>query len=588
MSAVAPSDNLLTEWSRLLFARLAAAGVREVVVSPGSRSTPFTWAALHTPELACHSVQDERAAAFYALGMARISGRPSLLLCTSGSAPAHYFPAVVEASLARVPLLIVTADRPFELQDVNAAQTVDQTKLYGDFARRFYELGAPDPSPAALSGAARLAEQAVFHARYPDPGPVHLNVRARKPLEPVTAENALRAMVDALLAEPARLAPPPEVRAAVVAIAELAERCRSLQRGLLVAGPAAPGELAALPRLAEATGFPLLCEATSQLRFAGGPRGDHLIDAFEPLLRSREQRSRLAPELVIHFGPPATSSGLEALLASGGIELHVIARHGFPDPGSRARSVTVGALSDVAERLIAAGGYDGAARREFRTRWASANQAAWRALERVGAASAGFCEGAAVRAAVESLPRGSLLSLGNSLPVRDVDLFVPAADRGISVLHQRGANGIDGLLSGAAGAGHAFPGPTLLLVGDVAFLHDLGGLELVRRAEKPLVVLVVDNGGGRIFEQLPLAPHFAGDPALSKFWLTPPGVDFEHAARAFGIPYAAPTTATELAATLQGALERRGATLVHARVVPDSAARDLAAVVAALEAEAGP
>ncbi|HSU38678.1 MAG TPA: thiamine pyrophosphate-binding protein, partial [Polyangiaceae bacterium] len=184
------SPTLLTEWSRLLLGTLARAGVEHVVLSPGSRSTPFAWAALNEPGLRCHSIWDERVAAFFALGQARVTGRPSLLLCTSGTAAANYYPALIEASLSHLPVLVLTADRPFELQHASAPQAIDQIKLFGDSARAFFELGAPDAAPSALQGLVRSVSHAVHRSRNENPGPVHLNARARKPLEPVTPEDA--------------------------------------------------------------------------------------------------------------------------------------------------------------------------------------------------------------------------------------------------------------------------------------------------------------------------------------------------------------------------------------------------------------
>jgi 2-succinyl-5-enolpyruvyl-6-hydroxy-3-cyclohexene-1-carboxylate synthase len=176
--------GLLTEWARLLMASLRAAGVRDVVLSPGSRSTPFTWAALQDAGLRCRTIIDERSAAFFAVGQARLTGLPTVLVCTSGSAAANYFPAVVEAAESATPLVLLTADRPFELQHAAAPQTIDQTRLFGDYARRFFELGMPDADPAMLEALQRMAAQAVLASRSPLPGPVHLNARARKPLEP--------------------------------------------------------------------------------------------------------------------------------------------------------------------------------------------------------------------------------------------------------------------------------------------------------------------------------------------------------------------------------------------------------------------
>src|SRR4051812_30405975 len=232
------SPTLLTEWSRLLLGTLTRAGVEHVVLSPGSRSTPFAWAALNEPGLTCHSIWDERVAAFFALGQARVSGRPSLLLCTSGTAAANYYPAVIEASLAQVPLLILTADRPFELQHSAAPQAIDQIKLFGDSARAFFELGAPDESPSALAGIVRSVAHAVHAARGVRPGPVHLNARARKPLEPVTASgpgtSELAAQVDALLDHGPTLALGATLHGDVT---RLARACTDTARGVILVGP---------------------------------------------------------------------------------------------------------------------------------------------------------------------------------------------------------------------------------------------------------------------------------------------------------------------------------------------------------------
>jgi 2-succinyl-5-enolpyruvyl-6-hydroxy-3-cyclohexene-1-carboxylate synthase len=339
----------------------------------------------------------------------------------------------------------------------------------------------------------------------------------------------------------------------------------------------------------------VLCEATSQLRFGadhGIPR-DRLLDGFDPLLRAPYLLPHLCPELVLHFGPPSTSNALEALLASGRVREHVIARHGFPDPSNRAESVTLGDLDDAARRLSQAlldtpSREHEVERAEFARRWSRANRAVWNAVERVTSRGAGLRECAAVRAVIERLRPGTLLTLGNSLPVRDVDQFVPSGERGVTILHQRGANGIDGLLSGAAGAALLHSGPSALLVGDVSFLHDLGGLDLVRRARQPLVLVVIDNAGGRIFDQLPIARHFESNPAAREFWTTERRYDLEHAARLFDIAYRAPKTVAEIANELDAALSRPSATLLQIRVVPDSAERDLAAVVAALTEELGP
>ncbi|HWZ92826.1 MAG TPA: 2-succinyl-5-enolpyruvyl-6-hydroxy-3-cyclohexene-1-carboxylic-acid synthase, partial [Polyangiaceae bacterium] len=584
----------LTEWSRLLLGTLARAGVEHVVLSPGSRSTPFAWAALQEDKLQCHSLWDERVAAFFALGQARLTGRPSLLLCTSGTAAANYFPALIEASLARVPILVLTADRPFELQHSAAPQTIDQLKLFGDAARAFFELGTPDADPSALAGVVRSVAQAVHCACFPEPGPVHLNARARKPLEPSAADDpaarSLRSAVDGLLQRG-----PTEAAGATVhgGVIRLARACAETARGLIVVGPhsayqpEAPAEIA---RLAEITGFPLICEGSSQLRFFAEAAPQALrIDGFEWLLGSERLRERLRPDLLLSFGAPPTSGAYERFLIRGfSGRRFVVAAHGFPDPHGLASELVSASSAHGARDLTALLERrelnDPAARAAFRRAWAEGNGVAWRAVEReLSRKSATLSEACAVRAVLDHMPDPCTLVLGNSLPIRDVDAYVPCSARRVRVLSQRGANGIDGLISGAAGAASLTLEPTLVLLGDVSFMHDVGGLAAARESKGPFVIVVIDNDGGRIFEQLPIFAELAHKPELGRFWLTPPEVDFSHAAALFGHGYERLTSAAEIGPAIGRATRQHATSIVHIVVDPSSARDSEARVRADLE-----
>ncbi|HEX5100755.1 MAG TPA: 2-succinyl-5-enolpyruvyl-6-hydroxy-3-cyclohexene-1-carboxylic-acid synthase [Polyangiaceae bacterium] len=587
---------IVGEWARLLFGCLAQAGVRDCIVSPGSRSTPFAWAAAGTPGLRCHSLLDERSAAFFALGLARVTGEPALLLCTSGSAAANYCPAVVEASLARVPLLVMTADRPLELQDAGAPQTIDQVKLYGEHVRRFFDLGVPEASPSSLGGLMRLVTQGFAAALAPEPGPVHLNARARKPLEPGAAETeadrAVAAAVSALLGRGVTRVATAEPAPSAEGIRRLTAAVAGARRGLIVCGPLpvhAERAREAIVELSERLALPLFAEATSGIRF--GASGKAAADALELLLRSPECRKALAPDCIVRFGGTPTSGAFEALLDDHpSAALHVVAEHGHPDPLGRARSLTVGPSDAIAATVLASvvPHEPHAEQRAFAERVQRANSAAWETVRHVLESEPPGSEPATVRTAVESVPPGGLVVVGNSLPVRLLDAFVPAGARRLAVASQRGANGIDGLVAGAAGSALAAGKPTLLLLGDVSLAHDLGGLAAARLVKSPLVVLVIDNEGGRIFDHLPVANLYGAEPERAELWLTPPRLAFEHAGPLFGIPYAAPATLGELRAALGRAFSHPGPTLVHARVTPDSARGALAKLKAALDQTAAP
>ncbi len=598
MSASRSSDlagpraaHLVGEWARLLCGTLAGAGVRDVWVSPGSRSTPFVWAAQHTPGLTLRSVVDERSAAFMALGHARVSGRPSALLCTSGTAAANYFPAVVEASLSHLPLIVVTADRPLEVQQAGAAQTIDQVKLYGEHARCFFDLGLPDAAPSALAGLRRAVTQAVATSLGPLPGPVHLNARARKPLEPVAAESeverALSAQVSDLLARPlARHAPEPALASEAVAAA--ARALGAGGAGAIVVGPLpASGTNLAEPvaALARRLGFPIFAEAASQLRFA---LQDHELSLplFDWLLSVPGAAARHRPDLLLCLGATPTSSAFERWAA--GARRIVLAPHGLPDPLGSAELVASGDLQRGLTELCRQLGPE-PSRSAAAAAWVEGLKSAHGlARKRVAAAlerpSAVLSEGLAVKSVVESLPDGSVLALGNSLPIRDVDAYVTHT-ASLRVTSQRGANGIDGLLSGAIGSAIGSRSPTLLLLGDVSLLHDLGALASAQLCQAPLVIGVVDNAGGRIFDQLPVEKLYGAEPDAAALWRTPPRAELSHAAALFGLRYAAPDTEEAVRRATAEAMEQPGPTLLHLRVGAESAAELRRTVLAELAHE---
>ncbi len=588
MSPPTPS-NLHLAWARLFVHAVAAAGVTDAVLSPGSRSTPLAIALAGEPRLRLHVVVDERTAAFFALGQARVTGRPTLLACTSGTAGAHYLPAVIEAAQSFVPLLVVTADRPWELYDAAAPQTIDQVKLFGAFVRHHAELGLPDAAPSALRAVPRIAAQAVALSLGPTPGPVHVNARFRKPLDPVAAPAAepWQPLVDALLVRgaPAVHAPSPASAPDAATITAIAQRIARAERGLIVCGPAPLAQAdarCAVLALARRTGFPLLAESTSQIRFGGDRAGVVECGAFDAVLRSPAFRAGPAPDLVLQLGAPPTSSAYAELCSSAPSAARVVvAPHGWNDPQGDAAALVFADPGALAEALVAQ-----LPAREP-SAWSRAFGLAGARADRIAAgASSGpaLDEGAIARALVTSCPEGALLAVGNSTPVRDLDVFCPPSPRALRVAHQRGASGIDGLVSGAAGAASVSAGPVALLLGDLSLLHDLGGLALLARIDTPLVVVVVQNGGGRIFDQLPIARAVDAD-FFERCFATPQSVRFEPAAAAFGVPYARAETPAALDEALATAWARRGATLIEAVAAPLEGARTMTRIWAEVARE---
>jgi 2-succinyl-5-enolpyruvyl-6-hydroxy-3-cyclohexene-1-carboxylate synthase len=581
-----------SDWAERLLATLAEAGVQDVIISPGSRSTPLVWAACQNPALRCHALIDERSAGFFALGQARVSGKPSLLICTSGSAPSHYFPALIEARLSGIPVLVLSADRPFELQQCGAQQTIDQARLFGSYAV-YHELGTPVSDRAAGRALERIAWQAVAETLEPPRGPVHLNFRAKKPLEPTNGQFS-SATPGAGPRNPVRWRPAPPAAPLKADVDELVERLRASRCPLLVCGALAPAESPSpelVARFSRASGALVCAESVSQLRFGLDPEapGALICDAYDWLLASAPLLQRATPDFLLQIGGTPLSTNLGRLLESSEQrELWLCAELGWPDPAHQSarivRARPTELLRALCEALEAHAAPEPTAERRL---WRAANS---RARQLVSARlESGFGEPEAVQALCGALPSGSLLMLGNSLPPRLVDRYVRASARPIRVLSQRGASGIDGLVAGTLGSASVADVPTTLLCGDISFLHDVGSLWAARperthgaRWSHPIALVVINNGGGRIFDQLPMAKQ-AG--AAQRFWTTPHELELRHAAELYGLPYRRAQTRAELGEALQAAHARQEVSLLEVVVEPNSAAERLQQLSSELEAE---
>lgn len=565
-----------TLWAELIAGTLADAGITVCVVSPGSRSTPLVAALAADKRLSLPTIIDERAAAFYALGVARATGAPCALLCTSGSAAAHYLPALVEASHAGVPLVVLTADRPPELQQCGASQTIDQRNLYGGFVRGEFELGAPTGSALAFRSVRRAVIQAITLACGPAPGPVHVNVALRKPLEPAKPstdeERALARVVADCRRTPIRIAPP-MLAADRVALDELANAILAEPRGIIVAGalPANVSRPVASVRdaaygLALRAAYPLLAEAGSQLRFGARPAALASVDHFDLLLGAPALAGAPAPKLILQLGAEPVAQGWSAaqsLLAD--IPRWVLSDREWHDPDGTARGVIVGdlaaSLAYLAERIAPRDDMS------FATTWRALDGRIAGALDRA-VASHPRSETAVMRALLDAVPDGAVVQIGNSLPIRIVD-HARGGGASRTVITQRGAAGIDGLVASAAGATRAGK-PVILVLGDVSFAHDLSGLLAAREAIGPLAIVVLDNGGGRIFNGLPIAR--ASDPAMfAEHFVTAPSIDPAAIAVALGARGVTAASPAAVATAVTAALASVGATVIHAPVTATGA-----------------
>lgn len=564
-----------SEWARLAVRSLVRAGVEHAVISPGSRSTPFTIAALEEPGIRCISALDERAAAHFALGQARVTGRPSLLICTSGSAAANYFPAIIEASEAGLPLIVLSADRPPELLHCGANQTTDQVELYGRHARFFAQLGEARADDASLRALRQLLMRAVFDASGPRPGPVHLNAQARKPLEPRPAsevEADLHARVNRIIDEPAQAisASAGIDRDAVTSVARLLHEAR---RPLVICGPMHPWEAPAretLRALAARTGFVVASEASGQARFGEGARD--VIGAFDTLLRTPIGQERFSPDVVLQLGANPTSKGWEELCAANRVRRVVVHPWAWIDPTATAELVIRAVIPSFVQALSEVAQAQPRADTEYAAALGRAEAVIWRAADGLlHEAGDELTEGGVARAVRDVAPPRSALVLGNSLPIRNFDTWVSPGDSPLDVFSQRGVSGIDGVVSGAAGVASCTREATTVLVGDVSFLHDLNALQLANQNTTPMAVVVVNNGGGRIFEQLPIATE--GKAEWLPYFTTPHDASLAGAASVYGCAFESTRSVAGLRTALQTAYGRAGCTVIEATVPPHESAK---------------
>jgi 2-succinyl-5-enolpyruvyl-6-hydroxy-3-cyclohexene-1-carboxylate synthase len=546
---------------------LARCGMRAACTSPGSRCAPLVLTLAAEPRLRCFSHVDERSAGFFALGIAKASGLPVALACTSGTAAAELLPATIEAQQARVPLLLLTADRPPELRDTGAGQTIDQLKLFGDAPKWFFEVGVYDAAPERLRWMRALACRAYWTALEGRPGAVHLNFPLREPLtceEQLPPEHGGRDDgAPWVRREPGRLSAPG-------AMTRLREAIRRSRRGVLVAGrdergggPAngasdAPCAGEAAAAFGAAAGWPVLADPLS-----GGRRGAAAIAHYDLLLREPELAAGMRPDLVIRVGDLPTSKPLRAWLAGLGDvrQLALDPEGAWQDPAS----VVGESLSlDPAAAL----GQLSAEARSGGQEWL----ASWRGADERGAAAiasvleeAGMCEPAVAAALGASLPQAATVFVASSMPVRDAESFWPVRADPPRVLCNRGANGIDGTVSSAFGVAAHGPGPVVMLTGDVALAHDVGGLLAARRLDLSVTIVLLDNGGGAIFDFLPVSRArmaLAGD-RYAEHIATPTGLDFARVAALYGLAHERVADMSEFHAALERALHSRGSSIIE-------------------------
>ncbi|OLN21674.1 2-succinyl-5-enolpyruvyl-6-hydroxy-3-cyclohexene-1-carboxylic-acid synthase [Domibacillus antri] len=533
----------LTYYNAHFIDSLVRSGVEHAVISPGSRSTPMALLMEEHPHLTTYIQVDERSAGFFALGLAKSSRKPVALLCTSGTAAANYMPSVAEAAISRVPLIVLTSDRPPELRDVGAPQTIDQIHLYGHTAKWFSEMAIPESSDRALKYARTQGARAVFEATAAPKGPVHLNFPFREPLVPDYDGIFDRLHIPA----PVRLLAGKKVPDSGQ-MDDVAQEIKG-KKGVIVAGEIVNMEvLPAILSLSEKIGWPVIADPLSQLRSHA-----EVIDSYDAFLRDDDIKDTLKPEAMIRFGALPVSKSLMLYMKRHSDVPHLIIDEegGWRDPSHAATHMVV-----VNEALFCEEMIDRLPKQssEWTELWQSVNKASRNVMKTAD----GLDEGALFRRFLQSVPDEASVFTGNSMPIRDLDSFLFAGEQRVRLHGNRGANGIDGLVSTALGI--AASGENVFAVmGDLSFFHDVNGLLGAKMNGLSMTVLVMNNDGGGIFSYLPQSGE---EKHFERLFGTPAGLKFEHAAALYGCHYVRIESGDQLERELSET--REGVTILEA------------------------
>ena len=545
--------NSLTKYTESFVDELVRSGVRDVVISPCSRSTPLALTVKGHKELKDWIIVDERSAAFFALGIAKKTGEPVALVCTSGTAAANYYPAIIEAYHSRVPLLVLTTDRPHELRDVGAPQAIDQIHMFGKHVKYFHEMALPEASEDMISYVRRQAARATFSANSGNKGPVHLNFPFREPLVPdLSLQNKEQNLANSLSFAPViegEKSLPRDVQL------ELMQFLMNHRRGIIVCGPDQDiEEQEAIIHFAKTWKLPVLADPLSQLR-AGEFSKDVIIDSYDAILKDGRVREFLKPDFIIRFGAmPVSKMYLFYVQEHWDIPQFVVeAEEGYREPANVNTTFLYTHPKKLSESLIPRMERK---REDWIRLWRRMNAVVYKHIFIPEADS--ITEGEVVRGVREVIPARTTLFIANSMAIRDVDTFFTNINKSVRMLANRGVNGIDGVTSSALGA--ATRGRVTLIIGDLSFYHDMNGLLAAKQYDLDLTVVLVNNGGGGIFSFLPQAED---SKYFDELFGTPLGIDFKPAVEMYAGHYELVKTERELKESLLASYRRKGLSVLE-------------------------
>lgn len=529
-------------WTKTFANELASLGLEYACISPGSRNAPLTIAFAECKKIKSFPIIDERSCGFFGLGLAKSIKKPVVLIGTSGTAAVEFYPAIVEAKLQRIPLIVCTADRPPELLDCGANQTINQQNVFANHISWFFDAGLPEVASERVRHIKVIARRAYFESNEKNRGPVHLNFPFRKPFEPFSFTDSINPKLlqdesyKTELLENTRFQCSRFLPLRAKALIQTLSRNK---RGIIIAGPDNYESefISRCVQLSRLLGYPILADGASQFRF--GPHSKiNIISNYDAFLRGIKFQKKIKPDIILQFGRNITSKGLGDYLDKCSAKRFIINKFGdWIDPAGRATdaiAIDPGCFCDIALDTL-----DGGSFRHKNEKWIelfrNADEIA-KYIKKKHIESAGFSfEGRIVSELLKFAPDNSALMLSNSMPIRDWDYYASAQDKNIETFNNRGASGIDGVISTAFGVAEGSGKRTFLLIGDLAFFYDLTGLFAAQKHLIPLTIILINNNGGGIFETLPISK--CGD-VFKKYFIAPHSLSFGEFVKAFDGSYA--------------------------------------------------
>lgn len=525
-------------WAEIFIDQLVRLGVRYACISPGSRSTPLALACAGNQNLKSFVHIDERSGGFFALGIARNLKEPVLLVCTSGTAAAEFYPAIIESYQQNVPLIVCTADRPPELLNCGANQTINQDNLYKNHIRWFFNAGVPEPTAERLHHIRTIARRAVREANALESGPVHVNLPFRKPFEP----DLFTDTIDAQLLRAVRNDDLGEISRGKVAVApnpasirEIVSIVRKSERGLIIVGPGddCPAFSEQITEMASLLSYPILADGASQVRY-GHHNKQMIYTHYDAYLKVASFIQRHTPEVILQFGGTVSSKGLELFLNEQNVfKIHVNRGGKWIDPSNYLRSVVqsdpetfCSMMNEELRKNIPVN-----SRRNWLLDFENAEASAASIRKEMIDCTETLFEGKILKTVFNEIPEGSDVMISNSMPIRDLDYFLPVTEKNIRIHTNRGASGIDGINSTALGIAASSKSPVYLITGDLAFYHDLNGLIAAKKYDISLTIVLINNNGGGIFELLPISEYRN---VFQQYFLTPHNLRFAPFVEAYG------------------------------------------------------